>query len=180
MKKFIIPLFFLALVFALVSTSTSAKDKEYEAIVNHLQKNYQAKKVRIPFMWLARFAVKVVKPAGVRSFNVTLFENLNFSFASLDDEMRSAMRNSLDPEWSPILRIRSQNEDQVYAYMREDGKYIKMMLVTINKDQAAVIRATFNPDKLADFINNPRIFGVQLGDKEAKQIETDKDPTDSH
>src|SRR5215218_5545727 len=130
MKKIIIPLFFLALFFNFAAPSTSAKDKEYEALVNHLQKSYQAKKRKVPFMWLARFAVKVVKPAGVRSFNFTLFESLNFSFASLDEEMQSAMRNSLNPEWSPILRIRSQNEDQVYAYMREDGKNIKMMLVT--------------------------------------------------
>ena len=130
--------------------------------------SFQAKKVKIPFMWLARLAVRIVKPAVVRSFNFTLFENLNFSSSTLDEEMQTAMRNSLSPDWSPILRIRSQNEDQVYAYMREDGKNLKLMLVTINRDEAAVIRATFNPEKLADFLDNPRIFGVSLGDNHAQ------------
>ncbi|MEJ7701743.1 MAG: hypothetical protein WKF71_19175 [Pyrinomonadaceae bacterium] len=36
----------------------------------------------------------------------------------------------------------------------------------MTKQQAAVIRATFNPEKLADFINNPKIFGISLDNKE--------------
>ena len=65
MKNIIISLFLAALLFTFAAPNASAKDKEYEAIVKHLQSNYQAKKVRIPFMWLARFAVRIVKPAGV-------------------------------------------------------------------------------------------------------------------
>jgi hypothetical protein len=164
MKKLITPLFLLALVLAFAAPSASAKDREYEAVVNHLQKSFQAKKKKIPLLWLARFAVRIVKPAGVRSFNFTLFENLNFSSDTLDDEMQAVMRNSLSPEWIPMIRIRSQNQDQIYAYLREDGKNVKLMLAVINRREAAVIRATFNPDKLADFLNNPRIFGISLGD----------------
>lgn len=170
MKKIIVPLILTALLFTFAAPKTVAKDKEYEAIVKHLQTTYQAKKVRIPFMWLARFAVRIVKPAGVKSFNFTVFENLKFSPESLDDQMKSVVQNSLNPEWLPILRVRSRNGEQMYAYMRENGKDVKMMLVTIEKDQAVLIRATFNPDKLAEFINNPRIFGISLGDNNTAQI----------
>ena len=170
MKNIIISLFLAALLFTFAAPNASAKDKEYEAIVKHLQSNYQAKKVRIPFMWLARFAVRIVKPAGVKSFNFTVFENLKFSPETFDDEMQSAMRNSLSPDWLPILRVRSRGGEQVYAYMREFGKDVKMMLVTVDKEQATVIRATFNPEKLAEFINNPKIFGISLGDNNTAQI----------
>lgn len=179
-KKLLIPLMFLFLVFTFAAPAATAKDKEFDAFVRQLQTTYQAKKVRIPFMWLARFAVKIVRPAGVKSFNFTLFENPKFSTTSLDDDMKSAAQNSLSADWSPILRIRSRQGDQVYAYMRENGKDIKLLLVTISNDNAAVIRATFNPDKLAEFINNPRIFGVSIGDdkdnaKNSKDAEKDKD-----
>lgn len=165
-RKFIISSILTSLLFVIFVPNISAKDKEYEAIAKNLQSKFQAKKVKIPFMWLARFAVKIVKPAGVKSFNVTMFENLSFSRETLDEEMQSAMSDSLGADWLPILRVRSRDGEQVYAYMKENGKDIKMMLVTIDKNEAALIRATFNPDKLADFINNPRIFGVSLGDRD--------------
>ena len=145
--------------------SALAKPGEHEAIARHLKSKYAAKKVSIPFMWVARAAVKVVRPAGVKSFNVTFFEDLKISKESVDKEMRAAMRSSFGPEWSSILNVRSRDGEQVYMYMKEDGKNIKIALVTIDGDDAAVIRATFSPEKLADFINNPKIFGISLGDK---------------
>ena len=48
--------------------------------------------------------------------------------------------------------------------MRESGKNVKITLVTIDKKDAAVIRATFSPERLADFINDPKIFGISLND----------------
>lgn len=163
-KKIIIPLMFLFLVLTIASPAVSAKDKEFDAMARNIQNKFQAKKVKIPFMWLARFAVKVVRPAGVKSFNFTVFEKPKFSSTTLDEEMKMAVQDSLSPDWLPILRIRSRSGDQVYAYMRESGKDIKLLLTTINSENATVIRATFNPDKLAEFINNPKIFGISIGD----------------
>lgn len=151
-------------VFTFAAPPAEAKGKEYKKIVSHLKTKYKAKKVRIPFMWLARFAVGIVRPAGVKSFSVTLFEDLKFSRDTLDAEMQAALSNSFSEEWSPILRVRSRTGEQVYMYMREAGENVKITLVTIEKEQAAVIRATFEPDKLADFINDPKIFGVSLND----------------
>jgi hypothetical protein len=59
---------------------------------------------------------------------------------------------------------RSRAGEQVYMYMREAGKSVKIAVVTIDKKDAAIIRATFNPEKFADFINNPKVFGISLDD----------------
>ena len=177
LKKSLITFSFLLLVLTFVSPNVHAKGGEYEAIVRHLKTKYQAKKVKIPFMWLARFAVSVVRPAGVKSFSVTMFEDLKFSRDTLDEEMQAAMRTSFSKDWSPILRVRSRTGEQVYMYMRETGKVVKIALVTIDREQASVIRATFNPDKLADFINDPKIFGISLDDN--KQETNDKSPKPS-
>jgi hypothetical protein len=165
-KKITAALAFLVLVLAFNAPTANAKGGEYKKIVKHLKSNYQAKKVKIPFMFLARFAVSVVRPAGVKSFSVTLFEDLKFSRDTLDKEMQAAMRNSFGAEWSPIFRVRSRDGQQAYMYMREAGKSVKITLVTIEKGQAAVIRATFSPERLADFINNPKVFGISLDDNQ--------------
>ncbi len=161
-----------------VPAAQANKSGDVNAIVRHLQTRYQAKKVHIPFMWVARAAVKVVRPAGVKSFNVTLFEDLKFSRDTLDLEMQDAMRRSFSPDWSPIFHVRSREGQQAYMYMREDGQNVKITLVTIDKEQAAIIRATFSPEKLAEFINDPKIFGISLSDddkKPDKQIDKPKE-----
>ncbi len=177
-KKIIIALVLSLLVFTFAAPAASAKDNEYKLIVKHLKTRYQAKKVKIPFIWLARFAVSVARPAGVKSFSVTLFEDLKFSAETVDMEMQKAMRNSLGEEWSPLLRVRSRQGQQVYMYMRESGKSVKIMLVAVDQKQSAIVRATVNPEKLADFINDPKVFGVSLndGDPEAKKEDADADP----
>lgn len=163
----------LLLTSAAAVPQASAKPSEYEKIVKHLKTSYRAKKVRVPFMWLARFAVKVVRPAGVKSFNVTLFQDLKFSRESLDREMQMALRDSFGPEWSPVFRVRSRDGQNAYMYIREAGRNIKMTIVTVEKSQAAVIRATFSPEKLADFIEDPSIFGISLGGSEIEKGKAD-------
>jgi hypothetical protein len=166
---------FLAFTFAAVEAA-NAKPSEYELIVRHLKTKYRAKKVKIPFMFLARFAVSIVRPAGVKSFSITLFEDLKFSKETLDQEMQEAMRSSFGEGWSPILRIRSRTGEQVYMYMRDAGNnVVKISLVTIDKQNAAIIRATINPDKLAEFMNNPKIFGISLDDGN-KTAQTNNQP----
>jgi hypothetical protein len=167
-KKIIVGLAFLILAFTLAAPAANAKDGEYDQIVKHLKTRYQAKKVKIPFLWLARFAVSVVRPAGVKSFSVTLFEDLKFSAETVDMEMQKTMRSSLGEEWSPLLRVRSRQGQQVYMYMREAGKSVRIMLVAVDQKQSAIVRATVNPEKLADFINDPKVFGISLNDSEQK------------
>jgi hypothetical protein len=107
----------------------------------------------------------------VKSFSVTLFEDLKFSRETLDKEMQAVLRRSFDAEWSPIFRARSADGQQAYMYMREAGKSVRIALVTIDKENAAVIRATFSPERLAEFVNDPKIFGISLSDKPSGTVD---------
>jgi len=178
-KNILAALICLLLVFTFAAPAANAEGKEYKAIVSHLKTKYRAKKVKIPFLWLARFAVSVVRPAGMKSFSVTMFENVKFSRETLDAEMQSAMKNSFSADWSPILRVRSRKGEQVYMYMREEGKSVRITLVTIDKEQAAIIRATFNPDKFVEFINNPKVFGVSLNDNKQQAGDPNAKPKEA-
>ena len=163
-KRYLFASILLVMFTAAPVTNVYAGGKEYEAVVKHLKTKYKAKKVKIPMIWLARFAVRMVRPAGVKSFSITTFENLKFTRDTLDVEMQMALKNSFSALWSPIFRVRSRKGEQAYMYAREDGNSVKVMVVTINEDKATVIRAAFSPEKLADFVNDPKIMGISLDD----------------
>ena len=150
---------------ATAKTAAVARPSEYGLIVKHLKTKYRAKKVKIPFIWFARFAVSVVRPAGVKSFSLTVFEDLKFSAESVDREMQAAMKSAFGTrQWNSIFRARTAEGQQVYMYMRESGKNVKIAMVTMDKQNAAIIRATFSPERLAEFINDPKIFGISLNE----------------
>ena len=121
-------------------------------------------------MWAARAIVSMAKPGGVKSFSLTVFQHLKFSNETVDAEMQAAMRKSYGPEWTPVFHVRSRTGQQAYLYLREDHQDVKVVLVTIDTENAAVIRATFSPDKLIEFLNDPQIMGIKLNDnKEEKK-----------
>jgi hypothetical protein len=174
LKKKMLTVLALSLFVSTLSPAAIAKPTEYDLVIRHLKTKYKAKKVGIPFMSLARAIVAVARPAGVKAFKITVFKGLQFSRENLDREMQAALRETFSAEWIPILRIRSREGQQAYMYMRESGQDIKINLVTIDKENAAVIRATFNPDKLIEFMNNPKVFGISLGDDKPDKPKDDK------
>lgn len=178
-KLLILPLLFVCMLQFGAVPADAKNPSEYKQVVAHLKTKYRAKKVKIPFVWLARFAVSVVKPAGVKSFSVTLFEDLKNSREGMDSELASALDRTFSGEWSPVFRVRTRDGQQAYMYMREAGKNIRMTLVTIDKQQAAVIRATFSPEKLVEFTNDPKIFGISLGNEEKGRQDGDVAPAEN-
>ena len=170
----VIAVFLSSVIFASVYSTPARTPREYKAIVSHLKTNYKAKKVNLLFMWAARAIVSIAKPAGVKSFSLTVFRDLKFTRESVDSEMQAAMRKSYGPEWNQVFHVRSREGQQVYLYLREADKDVKVVIVTIDKENAAVVRATFSPDKVADFINDPKLFGVSLNDDLPK---TDQHPS---
>lgn len=139
-----------------------ADDPEFDAITQHLKLHYNAKRISIPFMGLARFFVRIVKPAGVQSVKVAIFEDLNSKAGASDLELRDVMRNALSPEWQSLARVRSRDGEQIYVYGRNDGKSMKLMVVTIDRTDAVVARVKIDPKKLSEFLNNPKILGISI------------------
>jgi hypothetical protein len=145
-----------------VPQTARADDPEFDAITKHLKLRYNARRVSIPFLGLANFFVKIVRPAGVKSFKVAIFEDLNFAAGQTGAELALVMRNALSPEWQPLARVRSGVGEQVYVYGREAGDSIKLMVVTIDRSDAVVARVKVSPKKLSEFLSNPKILGISV------------------
>lgn len=152
----------MATLLAATPQTARAGDPEFDAITKHLKLFYHAKRVSIPFLGLANFFVKIVRPAGVKSFKVAIFEDLNFTAGKTDTELRAVLRSALSPEWQPLVRTRSRAGEQTYVYVREAGENIKLMVVTIDRSDAVVARVKLSPKRLSEFLNNPKILGISV------------------
>lgn len=150
----------LLLAFLIFSPAIARAD-DFEAVVRNVRAACGGKKVRIPFLGLAGFATKLVRPAGVKSFKLAVFEDLNMKGDV--PGLGAVIGQSLGPGWRPLVRIRSERgAEQTHIYVREAGDNLKLMIVTLDGDQATVIRAKVNPEALARFARDPKILGISL------------------
>jgi hypothetical protein len=161
-KRYFIYALALAVVLSGSYSTASAKDPAFDAITRHLKSQYKAKKRGIPFMGLARFAVKLIHPAGVKNIKVAIFEELDHVPAAGNNELNAIMRNALSAEWQPLVRIRSRDGEQMYVYATEDSKSVNLMVVNIDGSDAVVARVQLSPERLKEFLENPKILGISL------------------
>lgn len=160
----------LAAALSVSYRSAAAQNNQgFDRITKHLKTRYQAKKRSIPFFGLAKFAVRLIKPAGVKSISLSLFEDLKNTNELPDAELSDMMRNALSAEWQPLVCMRSRSGDQVYVYVAESGKDLKLAVLVINQSEAALARVKINPEALRKFIDDPKIFGISLGGENRQQ-----------
>jgi hypothetical protein len=160
--RFLARAFLLLSLLYLLPAPARAKEGDFDAVVRNVKAACGGRRVRIPFLGLANFATKFVRPAGVKSFKLAVFEDLERAGDAA--RLGAAVSQALGPEWRPLVRARSRREGgQAHVYVREAGDDLKLMIVTIDGDQATVIRARVNPEALARFARDPKLLGISLG-----------------
>lgn len=177
----------LLIVVALVSLAPVVAlggDESFSSIVKHIKTNYNAKQQGFfGAMMLARFAVKIIKPAGVKNFKMALLRDLDYSRAPApeDGHFHSFIRSKIDPRWTPLVEYSSPREKQwSYVYITRENEDVKILVVTLQQHDAVVLQTKFSPDKLAEFMNNPQIMGISLNsDNRSKDNSVKADETDS-
>ncbi|MFL6334268.1 MAG: hypothetical protein ACJ754_13220 [Pyrinomonadaceae bacterium] len=149
------------LIVSVLSSPVAARADDFDSVVKNVRAACGGKKVRIPFLGLTSFATKLVRPAGVKSFKLAVFEDL--TRAGDVSGLGAAIGQSLGPEWRPLVRIRSgRGAEQTHVYVRDAGDNLKLMIVTLDGEQATVIRAKVNPEALARFARDPKLLGISL------------------
>jgi VWFA-related protein len=158
---------FAIMIALLVSPSfiALAKGKGFKDVVKHIETNYGAKKVRIPFLGLANFAIKLIRPAGVKGFKLAVFEDQNFSAREGAASFDAVMREAYNKDWQPMVQVSSKRNgaSHTFIYVKSAGKDVQFALAVLEDREAVVLEVKFNPDAAARFLENPKIMGVSLG-----------------
>lgn len=172
LNKCLSRLVIVAVLISIVPVDASAGsdgDKSFSSVVKHIKTNYRAKQQGfLGFVSFARFVVKVIRPAGVKNFKVTMLRDLDYSHAARPEtpEFHTAIEDRIQTMWSPLIRFSSAREKQwTYIYVTREKKDVKILAVTVQEKQAFVFQMKFSPEKLSAFISDPKILGISINDE---------------
>jgi len=161
-RRWITRVIIAAALLILSEAAAFAGDDPYGRLVKNLETNYHARRISVPFLGLANFVLKFWHPAGVKSVKLSVFNDLAPAGEATGPSFDAALRAAAS-DWRPMVRVYSQAEQQwVYVYLLEEGKDVKILVATHSRREGVIAQVKFDPDKLAEFIQNPQILGVQL------------------
>jgi hypothetical protein len=146
------------LVAALLATGQNAFARDdFGTIVHHIEVNYHVHRQHRWVMGLAGFTVKFWHIAGVKSFKGAIFENQPFVNAASDTRFDEVVRAAMDSGWQPLVQSWDRHSgERAYIYAQEvsskKGKDMKVLVVSLESDEAVVLQVKVDPKKLNDFI----------------------------
>ena len=146
-----------------ISAQCVALGDDFGMVVKNIERHYGARKKRIPLLGLAGSVVKIIHPAGVKSFKLAVFENQNFAPGERDYAFDQAVRSSIDSKWKPMVRSNNRSSgNRAYIYAHRSGKDVEMLTVTLSPRQAIVVQAKVDPGAVSRFLEKPELMGFSL------------------
>jgi len=146
-----------------VTGGLGASNDPYGKVVKQLERDYHAKRTKIPFLGLGNFVLKFWHPAGVKNVKVALFQD-----QQLYDPKGmkfDAILQKAASEWHPMLREFSRTDSRwTYVYYADPEKDTRVLVVNVDRQNAVVAEVKFEPAKLLAFIQNPAMGRSLAGD----------------
>lgn len=142
------------IIAALVALSQNAFAKDdFGRIVHHIEVNYHVHRQHRWVMGLAGFTVKFWHIAGVKSFKGAIFENQPFVNAASDTRFDEVVRAAMDSGWQPLVQSWDRHSgERTYIYAQDLGKDMKLLVVSLEPNEAVVLQVKVDPKKLNDFV----------------------------
>jgi len=142
----------------------AASDDPYGKVVKQIEKDYHAKKTKIPFIGLGNFVLKFWHPAGVKNVKVAVFQDQKL-YDETGRNLDAIVQKAAPSGWHPMLREFSRTDNHwTYVYYSDPQKDTKVLVVTVDRQNAVVAEVKFEPAKLLEFIQNPSLGRALAGD----------------
>ncbi len=134
-----------------------ARDRGFNAVVQAVSTTYHVHQNLRFVTWFAGIATKVARPEGVKSLRMAIFEDQDFTPRDGEAQFEQAVAGALQEDWQPLVRVRSNRDgERTYIYAREQGKDVRMFIVTIEASEAVVLEVKMNAEKFAQMVDEPK------------------------
>lgn len=133
----------------LLSLLTVPMYADFSAVARAIDRQHGVKRIWIPFLGLARFAVRVVAPEGVHDFQLATFEGAS----NLDPRnLQKIMREKVGEGWTPIVQARSRRSRDwsfIYARPSKSGERMELMILAHDSSDTVLVRVEVDADTIA-------------------------------
>ncbi|HET7842041.1 MAG TPA: DUF4252 domain-containing protein [Terriglobia bacterium] len=147
--------------------SLPARDRGFDAVVQAVSTTYHAHQNLRFVTWFAGMATKVARPEGVKSLRMAIFEDQDFTPRDGEAQFEQAVAGALQENWQPLVRVRSNRDgERTFIYARQQGKDVRMFIVTLEASEAVVIEVKMNADKFAQMVDEPKHMGGAFRQKD--------------
>lgn len=120
----------------------------FSDIARAIDSKHGVSRVWIPFLGIARVAVRMIEPEGVRDFQLVTFEGGD----KLDPrELQQIMRAKIGAGFTPIVQVRSKKSEWsfVYAKPSRDGKTFELVVLAHDQADTVLVRIELDSDVFA-------------------------------
>jgi hypothetical protein len=149
-----------ALLLAVVIAVPARAD--FNAVAKAIGTKHGMKRVWIPFLGLARFAVWVVSPSGVHDFQLATFEGGR----GLDPkDLRDTLRAHAGKGFAPLVQVWSRRSNEwsfVYARPGKRANRLELLVLAKDGDDTTLVRVDVDAKLLAKHLDSPRHVRTSL------------------
>lgn len=138
---------------------------DFDEVAKAISQKRGVKRVWIPFLGVARFAVWVVSPSGVHDFQLATFEGGR----DVDPlELREVLRTHAGKGFTPLVQVWSKRSNEYSFIFAKPGKRSdRFELIILNADgnDTTLVRVDVDAKVLARELGDPRHAGVRISDR---------------
>jgi hypothetical protein len=154
---------------ALTAPLSFGADREFNEIVRSFSQEFHTRPTRIPFVFgLVNAFLFTAQPAGTKHMDVAIFEDFNAARAAGRDVER-IISDATAPRWTPFVKVRSRHNgsgEQTFVYMRPEGKGCRLLVASIEPNEATVVQLNLNPEAVQKWLKEPRKSSWMRGGNE--------------
>jgi hypothetical protein len=142
-----------SIAFSIGDDTVFASD-DFTRIVHHIEANYHVHRNHRWAMSFAGLVVKVSHVAGVKSFKGAIFEDQRLENTATDQKLDEIVLRAGESGWQPMVKSFSRRTgEHAFVYAKPEGHDLKLLIVSVEPNEAAVIQVKLDPDKLNDFLD---------------------------
>lgn len=147
--------FTVLLAIALAAPCFGGDDPGFHAVVKTIELQYGVHHMRIPF-GLATFCLKIAQVPGASGLKIAVFDHLSRANGISNDAVQQSVESSIGEAWHPLIRVRSNNENQVtLIYANASEKELHALIVCLQSDTATVVQAKVTVAQIHEWIEKP-------------------------